>query len=399
MVRDRIVTVVWLLVLGWDAAATAADGGLENLLDRCIPRFSGTEMDMGQFGYRLHQTTGVPVGVILVTIPLDYWNKPMRPVSRITIDRSNVTARQLLDEAVQQAPDYVWRSTPGGTVNLLPAKEVEDPNSFINKTHASFVAKEQELSEVLRQVANSMRTADHPIKHARLSMTEVERLYPRELSFTVENGTGVDVLNAAMRAVGPDMFWVLNFDTLENTRIELSRVKSCELEKAEAYLLQSDKSRDEAVRLFEEAKKTAPYDAVAVFIDFRIAEVLASDGYGVAPDWNGAFERYLGVIRVAQPWLHCYPEVLEGLVAAANETNRSKEAADALTGWDDDAKRPPALSKEELVRHRRALGVANNWMGWAILGVVVVVGSMMGVLAASVVRRRPEADPSGTGTV
>lgn len=389
MLRYRIAILAWLLVLGWPATAAAAGKGLEDLLDRPIPRFAESDMDMTQFGYRLQQETGVPVGVIMATNPRDDNGDRMRPVAKVTIDRTNVTARELLDEAIHQAPNYVWRSARGGSVNILPVAEADNPESFVNRAVPSFVA-EQELEWVLKRLSELAKGTDHPIGlYQGPFKTQAEIDAPHKLSFIIENATLIDVLNAAFREEGRDLMWVLDYLTLSGVRTELSKVKSRELDEAEAYVLQPDKTRDEAIRLFEKAKTAAPFDAVAAFIDFRIAEVLSSGDFDDPPDWNGAFDRYLGVIRAAEPRLHCYPEVLEGLVAATKETNRVQEAVDVLVVWVDDTKRPPALGGEELTKSLRALR-GPNVTAWAILGAVVFLGVMAGVLAASVRRRHKQ---------
>ncbi len=391
MLRHRIAILAWLPILGWAATTAAAGDVPEDLLDRPIPRFAETDIDMTQFAYRLQRDTGVPVGMIMVTNPRADNGDRIRPVAKVTIDRTNVTARELLDEAIRQAPAYLWRPSRNGVVNILPVAEVNDPESFINRTYPSFIAKDEELSFVLKRVGRSMRTEDHPFVRASTpARTEAELETPRGLSFTVENGTGLDVLNAAFREEGPDVFWRLDFDVLQGLRVELSRVKLIELDEAEAYLLQPDKTRDEAVRLFEKAKTAAPFDALAAFIDFRIAEVLASGDLDGVPDWNRAFDQYMRVIKAAQPRLHCYPEVLEGLFAAAAETGRTQEAVDVLAVWEDDTKRPPALGREELGKHVPETPRTNNVMGWAILGAVVFFGVMAGVLAASLRQRNKQ---------
>jgi hypothetical protein len=288
---------------------------------------------MGNFAIALSRATGVMCGVMLDRVGFVKGDELLSELGTMTIERSDVSARELLDEAVRQAPEYLWRPAGGNRVNILPVVESGDPNSFINKPIPSFTADNVPLSLVIRRLSERSADTDYPIRRFMPVGVGRRNDAERAVAFVVEDGTLLDVLNAAFNAAGDNVAWSLDWVTLVYSRIPLSKVETVALARAEQYLERPARERAEAVQLFERALASAPYEPFRAAVRVRLATVHAGLGFpGGLPRWD-LFT----------------PDALAALVEDAHTADERDAAHGVLLALLDSPHRPTNLGEQVLI--------------------------------------------------
>lgn len=361
---------VALLVAGTLAAgqlAFAADvakepAQLRDPLDIHIAAFTVTNEPMEGFTLRLGRVTGVVSGLIVENVPRADDGSPRVPVSLITIDRANVTPRELLDEAVRQAPEYLWRPVRGNMVNIIPVKEAEDPKSFVNYRVDLFAVENKRVRGVMNHLfLYSKSTRDHPLDYYfphgevnRAARTHEERLanvraeWP--VTFSLENCTLLDATNALYQTISPDAIWVINANVLRDSRVLHEDVVTQERAEARAYAAQPDATREEAARRFDAARAAAPYEPLRMALDLELAGVLADPRFvAEPPQWEQAYGLYEQVFETPSADFPQYPKAIDGLVRAAKAINRQGDARTLLDAALAKAERPRGMRESYLL--------------------------------------------------
>ncbi|MBN2311699.1 MAG: hypothetical protein JXR94_22160 [Candidatus Hydrogenedentes bacterium] len=345
----RTVFAALCCVFAACSTASAADAPPDPL-DCSIARFSVAGLEMTKFSIGFSRSTGVVCGVIIATVPFADDGTPLGHVSTITIDRADVTPRELLDEAIRQAPEYVWRVGAGGTVNILPAREVAAADSFINRPITGFEVNDAPLTSAIRRLTRLAADTDHPLSTFRPSGEVGVAGAEQPIAFSVENGTLLDVLNGAFEAAQRPISWMLHWKLLMCSYVPREAVVTSDLARAEAYLGRPDRTRREAVAQFERAAASAPYAELRAAIELRTAQVLIDPAFpDGAPQPERAARICRGLLDGPLPPLPFYPDIVNAYVEAARACGARDEARAYLSRLLESANRPESLSDEALV--------------------------------------------------
>ncbi|MBN2307491.1 MAG: tetratricopeptide repeat protein [Candidatus Hydrogenedentes bacterium] len=325
-----------LLRFGWAVSAacmlTAVASAEFDPLDVRIASFSTESRGVSEFADDLERQCGIVCGVFIRAAD---GASPSRSGagSAISVTRTNGSAREILDEAIQQAPAYVWVPVSGNLINLLPRDEVGKPDSVLNGPVSAFAFDNAALFRAVFNLPDgvSLTLAGHE-SAGRDGKAAIER----RISCSSEGGTFLDAINALFQAAGNDLGWRLmarnGRHILSLRRVRLSDIVTEDRAVAEAYLADGDAAQVTAISLFRKAVASAPNEPLRATLELELAKALLGEGIqGASPRYQDALPLLERVVQLRIPELWCYPDALSRLVKCMEQVGRAEEAKGLLS--------------------------------------------------------------------
>ena len=278
--RAWAVLVAWGVVFAVAAsAAPKEEPALSQALDVPIVEFhSHHELGMFQMAGHISNVTGLPVLFIQARGPQ---GKRLSDAPVFHIERQGVTARELLDEAVAADPAYVWFPA-NSFVNVVPVAMLEDPDSAINRRVEEEVSFEDlSLKEAIQRL-QEIAPGDKPLFAGAVTRGPgypTMEILDRRIDITTAPGPYLEILNAVAEAGGTDVMWLLDaLGPLWVGKLWQARPRTLDLAAAEASLQSESPDWDAALKLYQAARQTAPYDEMRTFVDWQLASLYLGNG-------------------------------------------------------------------------------------------------------------------------
>ncbi|MCP4644227.1 MAG: hypothetical protein GY851_27540 [bacterium] len=268
--------MLFVVIPGARAASSACCNAASAPLDMPVAEFGVEGVDMARFFSAFVHLTGVTGGLVVNTVPFDDDGKPMRHVSMIAIQRTNVTARELLDEAVRQAPEYTWRGWGPTQVLVLPVREVRDPEAFANAPAGAFPKEELSLDRAVGRLSRMAKDTDHPIGQLLFVGYATSADAERPVTFADTDKTMLDVLARAFSSAGEDLVWVLHWNVVSCMKVRGGKIVSQALVEAESAAVQPDAAWEPVLSMLTKALAQTRYPATRTAVEYRVADVLAA---------------------------------------------------------------------------------------------------------------------------
>ncbi|MBN2309931.1 MAG: hypothetical protein JXR94_13235 [Candidatus Hydrogenedentes bacterium] len=326
---------VVLLLMAASVAAQVAPGAAP--LDARIESFSADKVHICEFAAAVSRATGVRTGLVCAVpdrdLPISDGAYPADYQGRLlTLERTEVSARELLDEMTAQLPDYAWVEVAPDYVDVLPVDMIGNSEAFINHRVESYSIADTTPWGAVLELMHLAREAGHEIKFDNLDQETFRAKKPVEIA--LEDATFLEVARATFEAIGGNVYWEITGKTIGTGRIRRHAITTVELAAARAYLGDAARTQSTALSLYRAALDSAPYPSLKGEVATEMAEVYLGKGFpDVEPRYAEAFALYKPLMERRGAWLPDGPiAMIARFAQCAVRTGRESEAAPILEG-------------------------------------------------------------------
>jgi hypothetical protein len=331
-------------VLEFRSAIVSGDFKFENELNRCLTTrlksFSVENADVATFANRLASCSGLSVCDVS-----EHGTKTSIQES-INLDLQGSDAKTILGEMQKQAPRYLWKDAGDGMIYILPAADVGRSSSLINLPVRNIRFHEESFSKassVMRSLSKDSSTPITGIFGTGMALVDRDgkRIWPAwsecKVSIDIEAAPFIDALGALYKRAGPGSgFRLSRFGggyMFSDGRVWTSLVETDALAKARSYIGSSNATHSEAIELFWNALKDAPYENLRRLIAVELGETILNESLrDTIPCADLAEQLFALLLANEAEWQEeltsIYGKASDGQVRALVRLGRSSEALD-----------------------------------------------------------------------